>query len=68
MRGNQKFKGRLGSGGGFFLHWNHDVNEAAITGFKGRESEEAALCLQSLEEWHFYWKSLISSGNSMLNE
>lgn len=50
------------------MHWNHDVNEAAITEFKDRKSEEAARCLQSLEEWHFYQKSLISSGNSMLNE
>lgn len=68
MRGNQKSKGRrLGSGGDFFyffLHWNHDVNEAAITELKGG----AVRCLQSPEEWHFYRKPLILAGNSMSNE
>lgn len=39
MKDNQKCKGRRFGIGGFFLHWNHDVNEAAITvELKGRGS------------------------------
>lgn len=63
MRGNQKSKGRRFWIWRmfFFLHWNHNVNEAAITvEFKGRESCKMLTVSRGMaflmETFDFSWK------------
>lgn len=67
MRDNRKSKGRrfeiwrMFCFFFFFLHWNHNVNEAAITvEFKGRESCKTFMVCRGMtflmETFDFSWK------------
>lgn len=62
MKDNQKYKGRRWDLEGVFLHWNHNVYEAAVTvELKDRDSSKMPPVCRGilLETFDFSWKKYV---------